>query len=250
MKKIINFLLIILMFVFFAPAKRVNAASLSTPVVINYKVEQTNDKTFTLNVYLQQNYGLVDLIIFLDYDQSAFEITSTSRTKATALKNLDYIPSGTLSTFPYGMSWNSDHKFQETGRYVNDNTNGLLISVNFKLKDGAADGEYQIKLVQNQQFRDSDNTPIENQCVYYNGNTAQEADTDLLMNKNIISDFVKVEIGGDTINDLTVVETKKDSNPYLWIVIPTSSLFIIATVFMYIKKKKDKIASGKWIKLK
>ena len=131
------------------------AESGNTPVVTVDEKTAHRGQTFTVDVNLSQNDGLISLYLTLEYDNSAMKLTEVTR--GEALESLTYTNTNTQTSLgydiiPFNMLWD--------GR-ASDNTNGQLVRLTFESFSTAAVGRYPITLKYDAENTNSEyGTPI------------------------------------------------------------------------------------------
>lgn len=108
-----------------------SAESVPTIMVSDTAVEA--GKTGTISIVMKNNPGIISWRLALDYDSSVIEITDF---KTGIFKGAS---AGSLKSDPFICSWSDPNH----GDYT---TNGTVATISFKVKENAADGDYEIKL--------------------------------------------------------------------------------------------------------
>ncbi|MCL2153183.1 MAG: cohesin domain-containing protein [Oscillospiraceae bacterium] len=109
-----------------------------TVSVINPSEPVKPGETVAVEVKLEGNSGLASLALDISYDENAFELVSeTSVSSGPALGNLLFtgLNDVTYQKNPFRVSWFGTE---------NDDSDGVILLIEFKVKDDVADGDYNI----------------------------------------------------------------------------------------------------------
>ena len=109
-----------------------------TVSVVNPSKSVKQGETVTVEVRLEGNTGLASLTLDIGYDTNVFELVSqTSVRNGAALGSLLFtgLTDETYQNNPFRVSWFGTE---------NDDSDGVILSIDFKVKDDAADGDYNI----------------------------------------------------------------------------------------------------------
>lgn len=97
-------------------------------------------QTFTLDVYMNENPGLVAMVLDLSYDKSAMALVGVERGNALKTHTFTTTNTETDAGFladPFRLLWDGT---------TQDNTTGLLVTFTFESKLSAFVGDYPVKL--------------------------------------------------------------------------------------------------------
>ena len=146
---------------------QVSAAENDTADIPVVRVENKTvhrGQTFELKIYLDQNPGLISLMLDLEYDKSVMKLVGISR--GDALGSLTFTTSNTetedgFSITPFRMLW--DGRTQDT-------TTGVLATLIFESKVDAKIGDYLISVSYDKQNTNTDygkpcDVKIQNGCI-------------------------------------------------------------------------------------
>lgn len=233
MKKIIYVFLtlcLVLTMVFASPLQILAAEEGNTVLVMKGR-ELVGTHEIEINVTVEENTGVNSMLLSLVYDTSVFTLT-----------NLEYGPAfaslAPINTNPeteegYGIY---PFKFSYLGE-ENDISTGHMMTLRFRIKDGAPDGAYTITL---QHQRDRDVTYL---------------DEDEILTKNLLIDSAKIVLSE---NAVTEIETVPDSNKQTpqasifdmcWLPILAGGLMLISGCFLFVSLYIRRNKTKKWKKL-
>ena len=142
--------LLLLSLLWVAGALQASASDTDLPEV---RVEQKTvhrGQTFTLQIYLDKNPGLISLTLDLEYDKTAMELVGVSRADALSSHTFTTTNTETDAGFlisPFRLLWD--------GR-VQDFTTGTLVTLTFESKIDAAVGEYPVTVSYDRQNTNSE----------------------------------------------------------------------------------------------
>ena len=234
MKKIIFVLLAFCMAIvmaFAAPMQIFAAEEENTVLVMKGKESRENNEV-EIYVTVEENSGVCGMLLSLAYDTSVFTLTDLEY--GTAFSSLSPIHTNTETDDGYGVY---PFKIFYMGE-ENDTTIGEMMTLRFRVKDGAPDGSYIISL---KYERDQDVTYLEDGQI---------------LTKNLLIDNAKLTISD---NKIISIDTVNDSNDVLggasdkfiaiWIPIAISGAvfacgcFVLAFLLVRCNRKK------KWKKI-
>ena len=114
------------------------ASAAQNDVVISLDVTKEGDEVVA-TAYLEQNDGVVDLYLRVEYDTDSLELKE--RKFGTALSSL-----GPVDNFEEG-GYEYPYRVTYTGNGTNSLDTGTLFTLRFRVKEGAKDGDSRISLV-------------------------------------------------------------------------------------------------------
>lgn len=211
-------------------------------VAFDFDVTKTEEE-ITAVVTLTENDGIVDLYLRVEYDTDALVLVDRelSNNVLAKLRPVDNFEEGAYE-YPYRVS------FVENVANVDDT--GRLLTLHFKVKEGAKKGEYPIKLVVRQVgylVDDSDPDPIYN--TKYGDPIEFGVDPTAGTTGGVVVAAKKVAISGGKVASVTAPE-EKDGKTALVIGLSVGGavLFVAALATAYIiyrRKKTNTDTSGK-----
>lgn len=187
-----------------------SSAADSTPKIAVSDAEAEVGGTFTVDVVLSNNPGIIAWRTQIEYDSDVMEITkftSVGFTKDEAAEKgiAEVMPfSGPITANPFTMSWGDSIN----GDYV---SNGTLATITFKIKDDAEPGVYELEISgdPDEFFNyDLDNVAFTFEAGKINVKEPEVAATGLTIAPTS-KDFEKA---GDTINIVPTVLPEKATN--------------------------------------
>lgn len=195
---------------------RVLAADIKDNAVIALSGD-TDGEIVSVDAYLMQNTGLNGLTVEISYDVNAMTLVDIEKGEALSSLNMMTTNIDTEKGYgitPFVVNWSGDE---------NDDSNGLLFTMKFSVKDNVNDGKYAVTLKVNKK-----------------GGASYILDGDAA-SKNVLVSGVQVEIKGN--KPTAVVEnskTKKRSDALLWISISVAVVSVITLIILAIIKFKGK----------
>ena len=202
-----------------APFSTVYAAENATAIILEGTQQSDNEVKVDINV--KENTGIFSMVLSIEYDTSVMELSNLKF--GSALSDLDPIPSGDYSVYPFKISYlGTEDK--------NDYSTGKLATLKFKVKENAPDGDYVIKL---NYSKNKDVTMLQN-------NTIQT--------KNLITNALKVTLKESKLQNIITIDDDSDNNQIIWIVLGSVVgvgliAAVIATIIIIKKRKR------KWVKI-
>lgn len=202
--KILNKIFFAIMFLFVcvvapAPFKQ-NASAASIRRSIDLEFEQVDEKDkdrFSFRVKINNNEGINSLKFELSYDAEAMMLTYFDKGSTLSKLNLetpeDDKPEGyayTPFTFEYSASDNS----------VNDNSNGVILLLKFKLREGAENKNYRV-------------TFINCEAKYYDDESLSHEKCD------VSSDEMRVKVEDGKVVGTKIADRVDDNGVALWVVL-------------------------------
>lgn len=233
MKKLIMILLTlsVMLATVFASPMQILAAEDGNTVLVMKSREGDDPKEIEIDVTVEENAGVCGMLLSLDYDTSVFTLTGLEY--GTALSSLAPIHTNTQTDEGYGI-----YPFKIT--YLgeeNDTSTGTMMTLRFRVKDNAPDGNYTITL----------NHERNKDVTYLKDN--------MILTKNLLIDGAKITISGnkitnvDSSNDRSEQNGQENSTHRLWIPITLGGLALIGGCSLVataiIKRNKTK----KWKKI-
>lgn len=211
---------IIVLLVCLAPVYEVASAdSLSDKPVILLSGTDNGDRTVTVSAKLIRNSGVSDLVLDLDYPTEA--MTLIGLTRGDALPTLEMIHTGTNTEQGYGIM-PFKLMYDLNGKsYDNDHSTGVLVNLQFKVKDEVKNGKYTVT------FRNTTN------CAIYYENYESYS-------KNIIVDPVIIEVKPGGLDVRTESGDSKNNTVKIVAisVSSTAAVAIIIVAAVLIKRKR------------
>ena len=121
-------------------------------------------QTFELSIFLEQNSGLIALMLELEYDKTAMELVGVSRGDALVSHTFTTTNTNTeegFSVTPFRMLWDGREQ---------DKTTGVLVKLTFESKIDAEIGDYPVHISYDKQNTNSEygvpcDVQIQNGCV-------------------------------------------------------------------------------------
>ena len=115
------------------------AAAEENDVTFSFDLRQEKDE-IVADVYLTKNDGIVTMTLRVEYDEDALELTDRSFSKSVlaALGPQDNFEEGEYE-YPYRVLY--------SGLSENVTDTGLLLTLRFRVKNGAKNGDYGVQLV-------------------------------------------------------------------------------------------------------
>ena len=104
-------------------------------VSLSYAQTQPGD-TFTVDVELISNPGIINLALNVEYDTSVFTLEKVTDTGLFS----GAVHSPNYSNYPYYLTWNNDTALSDI------TVNGVIATLSFRVADNAQPGSYSIKL--------------------------------------------------------------------------------------------------------
>lgn len=233
MKKTISIFLVlsvILTLVFASPLH--TFAAEDGNVVLVMKGEVNNDTgEMQIDVIVEENAGVCGMLLSLVYDTSVFTLMDLEY--GTAFSSLSPIHTNTETDAGYGI-----YPFKIT--YLgeeNDTSTGKMMTLRFRVKEHAPDGNYTIAL---KHERDQDVTYLEDNKI---------------LTKNLLIDSAKITLSQNKITDIDIahsgneqdkLENKSDQ---LWLPIVIGGLVLVSGCFLLICQRTKQNKSEKWKKI-
>ena len=193
----------------------------NTVILVEAAKQEKDKKEIKINVNVKENSGIHSMVLGIDYNNTALSLTNVEY--GSALASLDEkIASATYDTYPYKISFVGPSDY-------NDYSTGKLMTLTFKVKEGAVDGDYTIKLSYE---KDKD-------IVYVEGNA--------FPTKNIITNSVKITLKGSEVEKISTEKLGDNNLTLTWGLIGGAiGIVVIAAVVTVIVIQRKK---GKWVKL-
>lgn len=233
MKKIIYVFLtlcLVLAMVFASPLQ-ILAAEEGNTVLVMKGMELVGTHEIEINVTVEENTGVNSMLLSLVYDTSVFTLTNLEY--GPAFSSLAPINTNPETEEGYGIY---PFKFSYLGE-ENDTSTGHMMTLRFRIKDGAPNGAYTITL---QHQRDRDVTYL---------------DEDEILTKNLLIDSAKIMLYENTITEIeTVIDNNKPIPPATpsglpWLPILAGGLVLIGGCFLFISLYIRRNKTKKWKKL-
>ena len=231
MKKLILFFLMlgVMLTVVFASPLQILAAENGNTVLVMKGRENADTQEIEIDVMVEENAGVCGMLLSLQYDTSVFTLTGLEH--GTAFSSLAPIHTNTETDEGYGIY---PFKITYLGEQ-NDTSTGRMMTLRFRVKDGAPDGSYTISL---KHERDKDVTYLKDREIH---------------TKNLLIDAAKITISGNKITDIDTVPSDQQSGNgnanELWMPITIGGMVLVCGCFllvsMLIKRNKPK----KWKKI-
>jgi len=140
-KRLFGLLLIFVICVTALSGTLVFASAEANDVELDFDVTRDGEEVVAI-VTLMENDGIVDLYLRVEYDKDALVLMDTAfGSGLSALKHMDnFGEDGAEYEYPYRLEYLD---------YVQKNVDGTgrLVTLRFRVKDGAKDGEHSVKLV-------------------------------------------------------------------------------------------------------
>ena len=230
MKKTISVFLtlsLVLAMVFVSPLQIFAAENENTVLVMKGK-QNVETQEIEIEVKVEENTGVCGMLLSLVYDTSVFTLTNLEY--GTAFSSLSPIHTNTETDEGYGI-----YPFKIT--YLgeeNDTSTGKMMSLRFRVKDGAPDGSYTITL---KHERDQDVT-------YLKGNE--------ILTKNLLISGAKITLSENKVTSIdTIADNNEQNKPISGsyeLLVPiivgglvlVSATLLLVSVLMKGKKNKEK----------
>ena len=222
-------LCMVLAMVFASPLQILAAGEGNTVLVMKGK-ENVDTHEIEINVTVEENTGVNSMLLSLVYDTSVFTLTNLEYGSAfAALSPINTNPETEegFGIYPFKFSYLGEE---------NDTSTGHMMTLYFRIKDGAPDGAYTIAL---EHQRDQDVTYL---------------DEEQILTKNLLIDSARIVLSENAVAE---IETVPDSNKQpisttpdmLWLPIAAGVLVLTGGCFLFlalfIRRNKPK----KWEKL-
>ena len=199
-----------------------------------FNVTREGDEVVAV-VTLTKNDGIMDLYLRVDYDADALELTKrTFGTLKTALSLYDNIGDDEYEGYeaPYRVTGTALENVEETGR---------LMTLRFKAKKDAKNGEHSLKLVVRQ-------------VGHLEGETAD----DIVYNEKYgapvnLGDDASIKTGGKTVAEMAVVTSKgvvtdvraprlaSDKVVMIVLIVGGAAIFVVAGIVAYLFYRKKNV---------
>ena len=228
MKKGISIFLMLslLLAAVFASPIQILAAEEGNTVLVMKGKENAETQEIEIDVMVEENAGVCGMLLSLVYDTSVFTLTGLEY--GTACSSLVPIHTNTETEQGYGIY---PFKITYLGEQ-NDTTTGKMMTLRFRVKDGAPDGSYTISL---QHERDKDVTYLKDREI---------------RTKNLLIDAAKITISGNKITDIdTVPNDRQDGNGNtngLWLPIAIGGAVLVSGCFLLVSMLIKRNKSKKW----
>ena len=226
-----NFILGILMLsmmltVVFASPLQILAAENGNTVLVMKGRENVETQEIEIDVMVEENTGVCGMLLSLEYDTSVFTLTGLEY--GTALSSLAPIHTNTETDEGYGIY---PFKITYLGEQ-NDTSTGRMMTLRFRVKDGAPDGSYTISL---KHERDKDVTYLKDREIHA---------------KNLLIDAAKITISGNKITDIDTVPSDQQSGNgnanELWLPITIGGMVLVSGCFLLVSMLIKRNKSKKW----
>lgn len=206
-----------------AAAPVAHAAENST--VILFEGREQSGGEIKINVNVRENGGVYSMLLTLDYDRSALTLTDIGY--GAAFSSLKPLASGSYDTSPYRISYLGTNK-------QNDTSVGEMMTLTFKVKENAPDGDYTVKFIYE---RNKDVTYLKD---------------GELQTKNLVVHGAKITLKNSTVSDIGTVPDDStetpDKNNGIAIAVAVACVVAAAgvtvAVVLTVRKKKKK-----WVKV-
>ena len=215
----------------FASPLQIFAAGEGNTVLVMKGKENVDNQEIEINVTVEENAGVNSMLLSLVYDTSVFTLTDLEYGPAFA--SLTPINTNPETEEGYGIY---PFKFSYLGE-ENDTSTGHMMTLRFRIKDGAPDGAYTITL---QHQRDRDVTYL---------------DEDEILTKNLLIDSARIVLSENAVAEIETVPDSNKQTPQenisdmLWLPVLAGGLVLVGGCFLflslYIRRNKTK----KWKKL-
>lgn len=231
MKRIITFMIIFCVMLTMALASplSISAAEGNTVLVMD-GWQDTESRELEIVVSVKENAGVASMLLSLEYDTSAFTLTDVEY--GSALSSLSPIHTNTETTEGYGIY---PFKISYLGE-ANDTSTGTMMTLRFKIKDDAPDGNYIITFKCD---RDKEVSYLEEGRI---------------LTRNLLINGAKITMEGKSVSKIesdseeTLPPDSTKSNTVTVIVISCVAVFAVGGTALLLMLKKRKIKK-KWIKL-
>ena len=214
----------------FASPLQILAAENGNTVLVMKGRENVETQEIEIDVMVEENTGVCGMLLSLEYDTSVFTLTGLEY--GTALSSLAPIHTNTETDEGYGIY---PFKITYLGEQ-NDTSTGRMMTLRFRVKDGAPDGSYTIVL---KHERDRDVTYLKDNAI---------------LTRNLLIDGARITLSG---NKITLIDTVPSGDPggsenpsdTLWLPILIGALVLVGGASLltavWITRKK----SRKWKKI-
>ena len=233
MRRILSFFLMlsVLLTMAFASPIQILAAEEGNTVLIMKGRENVEAHEIEIDVMVEENTGVCGMLLSLVYDTSVFTLMDLEY--GTAFSSLSPIHTNTETDAGYGI-----YPFKIT--YLgeeNDTSTGKMMTLRFRVKEHAPDGNYTIAL---KHERDQDVTYLEDNKI---------------LTKNLLIDSAKITLSQNKITDIDIahsgneqdkLENKSDQ---LWLPIVIGGLVLVSGCFLLICQRTKQNKSEKWKKI-
>ena len=210
----------------FASPMQILAAEDGNTVLVMKGREQSVNHEIEIDVIVEENAGVSAMLLSLEYDTSVFTLTDLEY--GTAFSSLSPIHTNTETEQGYGIY---PFKITYLGEQ-NDTTTGKMMTLRFRVKDGAPDGSYTISL---QHERDKDVTYLKDREI---------------RTKNLLIDAAKITISGNKITDIDTVPSDQQSGNgnanELWLPIAIGGMVLVSGCFLLVSMLIKRNKSKKW----
>lgn len=228
MKKSISMIMMLslLLAAVFASPIQILAAEEGNTVLVMKGKENAQTQEIEIDVMVEENAGVCGMLLSLVYDTSVFTLTGLEY--GTACSSLVPIHTNTETEQGYGIY---PFKITYLGEQ-NDTTTGKMMTLRFRVKDGAQDGSYTISL---QHERDKDVTYLKDREIH---------------TKNLLIDAAKITISGNKITDIDTVPSDQQSGNgnanELWLPIAIGGMVLVSGCFLLVSMLIKRNKSKKW----
>ena len=219
----------VLAMIFASPLQILAAGEGNTVLVMKGK-ENVDTQEIEIDVTVEENTGVNSMLLSLVYDTSVFTLTSLEY--GSAFSSLAPIHTNTESDEGYGIY---PFKFSYLGE-ENDTSVGHMMTLRFRIKDGAPAGVYTIAL---QHQRDQDVTYLEENQI---------------LTKNLLIDSAKIVLSENGVTEIeTVPDSDKQTPPAIplsmpWLPLIVGGLVLIGGCFLFLSLHIRRNKTKKWKK--
>ena len=229
MKKAISVFLmlsIMLAVVFTSPTHILAAGEGNVVLVMKGEVNHETGE-IEIDVIVEENTGVCSMLLSLVYDTSVFTLTDLEY--GTAFASLSPLHTNTETEEGYGIYPFKVHYLGEK----NDTSTGRMMTLRFRTKDHAPDGDYTITF---QYERDQDVT-------YFKG--------DEIVTKNLLIDSAKITLSQKQITNIDIVSGSNEQNSFgnSWIPLVIGGLLLVGICVWLVSQRKKRNQAKKWKKL-
>lgn len=228
MKKMVSILLTLslMLTIAFASPLYVLAAEKDDVVLVMKGEVNNRTREIEIHVVVEENAGVCGMLLSLVYDTAV--LTLIDLEYGPALSSLFPIHTNTETDAGYGV-----YPFKVT--YLgeeNDTSTGRMMTLRFRAKDHAPDGDYTITF---QYERDQDVT-------YLKGNE--------ILTRNLLIDSAKVTLYKNQITNIDTV-TGNEQNLFAedWFLIAIGGTLLIGICFLLVTRRKKRNTLKKWKRL-